>query len=152
MINKILDLNRKKIQMRKGASTVELAVVLPIFILVTLGAFEFASWTMTKQHLVLASREGARQGARPFEYTSFDSTMDAILDAFPNPSLISISNINVDVGQPVTITLGANPADFMVFPPFYLKQPIIVSTTMRKEGYEHTERTTQPGYIPRNQP
>jgi Flp pilus assembly protein TadG len=50
-------------QSRRGAALVELAMVLPIFVTVTLGIVEFGRAMMVAQLVTNAAREGARLGS-----------------------------------------------------------------------------------------
>jgi len=50
---------------RRGAATVELALILPIFLLLCVGMIEFGRAFMVQQTLTSAAREGARFGALP---------------------------------------------------------------------------------------
>jgi Flp pilus assembly protein TadG len=47
---------------RRGATTVELALVLPVLFLVVFGAFEFSRLNMLKHLASVAAYEGAREG------------------------------------------------------------------------------------------
>ena len=47
---------------RRGATTVELALVLPVLFLVVFGAFEFSRLNMLKHLAGVAAYEGAREG------------------------------------------------------------------------------------------
>jgi Flp pilus assembly protein TadG len=48
-------------QARRGAAVLELAIVLPLFLLITFGIFEFGRAMMVTQFLTNGAREGARK-------------------------------------------------------------------------------------------
>jgi len=50
---------------QRGAVAVEMAIVLPLFAILLLGAFEFGDIARTHQVLQNAAREGARLGNQP---------------------------------------------------------------------------------------
>ncbi len=50
---------------RRGAAMLELALVLPIFLTLTVGLIEFGRAFMVQQMLTAAAREGARYGSLP---------------------------------------------------------------------------------------
>lgn len=85
---------------RRGAALVEVALVLPIFIMVTLGIIEFGRAMMVSQLVTNAAREGARE---------------AIIDGSTNTKVrTSITNfltqsVNVSADQ-VVITITVTPA------------------------------------------
>ncbi|MCS7467214.1 pilus assembly protein [Stieleria sp. ICT_E10.1] len=55
---------RKK-QTRRGAATVEFALIVPVMLTFTFGLIEMGRISMIKEAVVQASREGARVGIRP---------------------------------------------------------------------------------------
>ena len=50
---------------RRGAAMVEMALILPIFLLLTVGLIEFGRAFMVQQMVTNASRDGARLGSLP---------------------------------------------------------------------------------------
>ena len=52
---------------RRGAAAVELAVVLPVLLATTMGIVEFGRAMMVSNLLSTAAREGAREGALPYQ-------------------------------------------------------------------------------------
>jgi Flp pilus assembly protein TadG len=68
---------------RRGAVTVEAAIMLPILMLVTLGSTDFAQYINAAQLVSNASRVGARIASRD-QTTSVSQVEDAIKDYFYN--------------------------------------------------------------------
>lgn len=56
---------KKQQASRRGATMVELAIVLPVLLLIILGIIEFGRGVMVQQILTNAAREGARQAVLP---------------------------------------------------------------------------------------
>jgi hypothetical protein len=59
-------MRRKKLQpRRRGAATVEFALIVPVMLTFTFGLIEMSRISMVKEAVIQASREGARVGVRP---------------------------------------------------------------------------------------
>lgn len=123
---------------RKGAAAVEFAIIAPVFVGLVLGMLEVGSCLTAQQRLNNAAREGARQAARPPAKTSLAEAEAAALAAFDEDEkpliTVEVSNMDVPTGTPVTVTLRAEPVDFSLIPPFFMKNELVAHTTMRKEG------------------
>lgn len=72
---------------RRGQATVELALVLPVLVLVVVGIFEFALAWRTHQVLTHAAREGARAAAVDDPLVGRDSVEALVRNAFVQASL-----------------------------------------------------------------
>lgn len=68
------------LQNQKGASAVEFAIVLPLFVIITFGIIELSLLIHTKAVITNASREGARVGIfyEGDDYTSIQQRKDEI--------------------------------------------------------------------------
>lgn len=71
---------------RRGAAAIEMAITLPIFILIVLGIVEFGRALMVNQILVNAAREGARHAVVP---GASDSQVNGIVDNYMSAAGIS---------------------------------------------------------------
>lgn len=143
---------------RKGAATVEFAVVLPIFVMLILGVVEMGRAVNVQQTLTNASREAARiaaidgmteQDVRDavaecltasgvYGWQGFDANGNPIgkpcLDAqvdFNVPSLATAKS-----GDPiaVTVTLQRDKVSWLPGQSQYLGTTLQATTTMRKEA------------------
>ncbi|PAY15493.1 pilus assembly protein TadE [Rhodopirellula sp. SM50] len=63
-VNQVKSRFRRK-QTRRGAATVEFALIVPVMLTFTFGLIEMGRISMIKEAVVQASREGARVGVRP---------------------------------------------------------------------------------------
>ena len=92
----------------RGQSLVEFALVLPLFILITLGAIEFSRLWMSMNIMTSAAREGARVAAVTAPDASrVQSTASGILNA------AGLTNASVSLSGPsssteVTVTVQAD--------------------------------------------
>lgn len=98
---------------QRGAVLVEMAIVLPLFAILLLGAFEFGSIAHDHQALQNAAREGARFSANPTGQTCLVSDPAAVLAAIQNRVVaylqgekITVSAADVTVNQSYPITIG----------------------------------------------
>ena len=129
---------------RRGIALVEMALVLPVLLLLTFGVIEFGWMFTTTSQVTNAARNGVRLGVRP-DSTSAD-VEDAIASSLAAVGLaegdytVVIDPEEVDGLDPgtaitVTITVPYANVDLTGFP---LPTPdnIVVSVTMVKEGPE----------------
>ncbi|GIW98610.1 MAG: hypothetical protein KatS3mg111_1943 [Pirellulaceae bacterium] len=114
---------RKK---RTGAATVELAIFLPLLVILTFGAIELTSLIYLKQRLLTAAYEAARIASGPRQTsTAAINTGMAVLSArgITNGS-IAISpdpvTINTPSGTEISATASAPFAENASLPPFVL--------------------------------
>ncbi len=113
----------------KGASAVELALVLPILIMILFGIFQFGLVFNSYLAITHAAREGAR-------LASVDKYSEALVieratPATPTSVTISYPNGKLE-GQPVKVTVND---DFTLEIPFFgtTNIPLSGSATMRME-------------------
>jgi Flp pilus assembly protein TadG len=107
---------------RRGATTVELAMVLPVLFLVVFGAFEFSRLNMLKHLASVAAYEGAREGiiigatAADVE-TQVNGVLAAggIIDASVTTTPATITSATTEVQVQVSIPVDGN---FWVLPAY----------------------------------
>ena len=96
--------SKSKLKNEKGASAVEFALVLPIFIMLVFGIFQFGiafnNW--------IAITHAAREGARLAVVGQYDE--QRVIDSAPSVDIqsISVSGQEGSVGSPVTVTVTGN--------------------------------------------
>ena len=127
------------ISRRKGVATVELAVCLPILMLILLAALQAADLIFLKQTVQVASYEAARaaikrRGTNAQAYASAQEILtDRMVEGFTItfvPSDISTA----DRGEPVSVTVAASSDANTVLPNWLpLGQDLTVTTKMVKE-------------------
>lgn len=127
---------------RRGAVAVELAICLPIFLLIFFAAFEFCRANMIRHTADNAAYEAARRvvvpGATADDARSTASSMlniigvsDATIDV--EPAVIEATTPEVTVS--LTVPLNSN----LFLVPVFLKNKLIeTSFTLSREKYEQT--------------
>jgi Flp pilus assembly protein TadG len=102
-----------KRQSRSGAAMVEMAIVLPVLLILTLGLMEYG-WVFVKvSQINQAARHGVRTAVRP------GSTEQNVQDAVSammlsdvglqsNQYTLTYTSIEVAVGQPVTVQINVD--------------------------------------------
>ena len=137
---------RRRFARDEGQALVEMALALPILLLLLVGIFEFARAYSIKQTLVNAAREGARQAV--LQGVSTDSvtrvinrylTSNNIATTDP-PTTITLAGVGGTAGEPVTVTVVTR-YDFLLMGPvvgliggsFADGVPLRSQTTMRHE-------------------
>lgn len=133
---------------RSGVSTVEFALVLPLLLLLTLGAIRYGHLFLKAQQITNAARHGARTAVRP------DASAAGVLGAVDNLMTVAgmgESNYNVtltpaditasQMGESVTvqITVPCANIDVLHVPLFTDLEPenwsLGATVTMAKEGF-----------------
>lgn len=133
----------------EGQALVEMALALPILLLLLVGIFEFARAYSIKQTVVNAAREGARQAV--LQGVSADSVTRVInryltsnniapSTAASSPTTITLTGIGGTAGDPVTVEVVTR-YDFLLMGPvvgliggsFADGVPLRSQTTMRHE-------------------
>ena len=100
--------NKKKIRRgKKGSALVEMALVIPIFLLVMVGIVEFSRVLMAQQVITNAAREGARTGSIYFDKTTAISKAVSISQNYLISSGIDPAPATV---TPSVTTTGGIPA------------------------------------------
>ena len=117
------DKSKSKLRNEKGASAVEFALVLPIFIMLVFGIFQFGiafnNW--------IAITHAAREGARLAVVGQYDE--QRVIDSAPSVDIQSISVSGQDgaVGDPVTVTVTGNVLNIEI--PFVNSWPVRLTST-----------------------
>lgn len=98
----------------RGVVATELAIALPLLLLIVAGVLDVGTLFWEKQVLTNATREGARAGARALPgqspgsstYGRYDKTKAEIRTLVQ--TYLTNFNIKNAAGQPITLTLGSN--------------------------------------------
>lgn len=138
---------RRKEGYRRGAAAVELALVLPLMLLVSFGAIKYGWLFLKAQQITNAARYGARVASRA---GSAPIDVENAISNLMTAAGMSTSGYNVtitlqdcptwedlEVGDPITVEVtvpGAN-VDIMDVPLFPPVGNIGASVTMAKEGF-----------------
>lgn len=86
----------KKFRSETGSAMLEMAIVLPLFLLLTAGVVEFSQVLSVKQVITNAAREGARAGAVDLDDTGALSTARDVSEKYIQSSGVEL--------EPTTIT------------------------------------------------
>lgn len=117
------DKSKSKLRNEKGASAVEFALVLPIFVSVIFAIFQFGiafnNW--------IAITHAAREGARLAAVGQYDE--QRVRDSAPSVAIESISVSGQDgaVGDPVTVIVAGNVLNINI--PFAGNWPVTLRST-----------------------
>lgn len=123
---------------RRGSATVEMAVVMPLLIMIVLGIIEFGWVISVRQTLIHAAREGARTAALP---GSTEDQTRAQVDRYLQS--MGLSGYAVALEHPTgpenpveQVTVTYNQPSLVGG--FFGKQyfPLTASCVMRKEGFD----------------
>ncbi|HEU5116665.1 MAG TPA: TadE/TadG family type IV pilus assembly protein [Isosphaeraceae bacterium] len=102
---------RRNARKRSGAAAVEMAMVLPVFVLIVLGVIEFARFGMAVQLLTTAAREGCRTASLP--NTAQSDVTERITEVLsgsgipaPTPTLTPSNWTTAAQGEPISLTLS----------------------------------------------
>ena len=115
--------SKSKLKKERGASAVEFALVLPIFVMILFGIFQLGITFNNWISIAAAAREGARLAAVG-QYTE-----QKVRDSAPSVAIqsISISGQGGAVGSPVTVTVTGNVLNINI--PFAGNWPIALKST-----------------------
>ena len=123
---------------RRGAATIELAVCLPILVLVLFGTIETCNMIYTRQSLEIAAYEAVRTALIPGAVTE---NVTAQAELILNSRRVNAYNIQVDpspdaaeAGDPVSVTITASAdANNFVRPWFFKGHTLTGDAQMMKE-------------------
>ncbi len=130
--------NRRK---RRGAATVEFALIVPVMLTFTFGLIEMSRISMIKESVVQASREGARVGIRPTA-----SIADVETRIYEELAIMGIVGADIEItpttlsdatpGEDITVRISIPISDISLVPAFFSFEgiDIIAETTMRRES------------------
>jgi Flp pilus assembly protein TadG len=130
--------SRSRRRHRKGAQIIEFAIILPLFILLTFGIFEFGRAMMVVEILTNAAREGARKAVvSGSTQTQVHQTIDTYLtnsgisgysrSVSPNPGIAAR-------GTSVTVNVSVPFSSVSWSPIMYIQGKTLTATAvMRKE-------------------
>jgi Flp pilus assembly protein TadG len=94
----------KRIREHRGAAIIEVALTLPLLLLVSVGIFEFGRAYQTWQVLTNAAREGARIAVLP--NSTDDSVRSRVIDYMQRGQLPEATNADIDVTHDTSIDVG----------------------------------------------
>jgi len=124
---------------RLGTATVELAVCLPVLVLIVFGSLQASSMYFLRQAMVQSAYEGVKEAARSDGSQELARTRSQQTLAFRNITGETISFFPentgaVDPGTPITVTVSA-PGDQNSVLPFgvFAGRTVSASATMNKE-------------------
>ena len=142
---------KKRNKIRFGAATVEVAIVFPLLLLVTLGAIRYGWIFLKAQQITNAARMGARTAVLPdADTTQVNAIIDSLMNAAninPDDCTVTISpsdfydNDLYEVGHSISvkITVPCSKVDIMPVPLLTKLEPsdwnLGAEVTMAKEGF-----------------
>lgn len=115
--------SKSKLRNEKGASAVEFALVLPIFVMLVFGIFQFGIAFNNWIAITHAAREGARLAAVG-QYTE-----QKVRDSAPSVAIqsITVSGQGGSIGNPVTVIVTGNVLNINI--PFAGNWPVTLKST-----------------------
>jgi Flp pilus assembly protein TadG len=134
-----LRLFRRRISPRRAAAAAEMAICLPLMVMLVLGSIETCSMIYLRHSLTIASYEGARvainfDGTNTEVLARCDEILDAREVADANIDIEPDDVANVERGQPISITVSAPSDSNNILPPwFYGGKTLSHRMTMVKE-------------------
>ena len=128
--------SRSKGRSRRGVAAVELAVCLPVIMLLVLASVEACTMLFVQQSLETTAYETARIAASPRSAQSdaLDRGSQVIQDRDLQGATITIAPSSPDRGDDVTATVTAPFDSNRMFPSFFFgNQQLTANVTMQKE-------------------
>ena len=138
--------NRMRNTHRRGLSTLEMAIVAPLFLFLVFGVIEYSWMFLKASDISSAAREGVRYAVRPAvtetaQLTSAASPLVSVLNQSGIP-LASVTvlcpadrNPGVATGSPVTVHVSMPYSAVEIFGIMPTPQTLQATVTMLKEGY-----------------
>jgi hypothetical protein len=126
---------------RKGAAIVELAIVLPLLLLLLMGTIEACAAMHLQQSIDIASYEAVRTGLLP---KSSPGLVKLTAEKFlktrnTKGATISITPANFDtaaIGTTITVSISAPSNENLPVSPFFFKDKTIVSSCSMMKEYQ----------------
>ena len=136
MVSRRINRNDK----RRGAALVEMALVLPILLLLTFAVIEYGWLTFRASQVNQAARHGARIAVRPA--ATAEEVEDAVAAIMNGAGLtdytltITPPDPDTEVGDPVTVVVSVDYGPISLTGAAFVPTPetIIGNVTMAKEG------------------
>ena len=127
-------------QRSRGAAMVEMALVLPILLLLTFAVIEYGWLTFRASQVNQAARHGARIAVRPA--ATVEEVDDAVASIMEGAGLaeytltITPSDPAIDVGEPVTVNVSVDYGPISLTGSSFVPVPatLVGNVTMAKEG------------------
>ena len=124
----------------RGAALVEMALVLPILLLLTFAVIEYGWLTFRASQVNQAARHGARIAVRPA--ATVEEVDDAVASIMEGAGLaeytltITPSDPAIDVGEPVTVNVSVDYGPISLTGSSFVPVPdtLVGNVTMAKEG------------------
>ena len=125
---------------RRGAALVEMALVLPILLLLTFAVIEYGWLTFRASQVNQAARHGARIAVRPA--ATAEEVEDAVAAIMDGAGLtdytltITPEDPDTEVGDPVTVVVSVDYGPISLTGAAFVPTPetIVGNVTMAKEG------------------
>jgi len=129
-----------RVYKRRGAALVELAIVMPVLLLVVFGIIEFGQMTYVRQTLISAATQGARRAILPGSTAEvvLDVTQQALTDGGLEANEVSI-NYTSGVGPDdlrETVTVSVPYADISLLGGIYGDFTLKSSCTMFRGPFD----------------
>jgi hypothetical protein len=130
---------RSRSGIRRGAAVAELAICLPLFVLLLMASIEACSMIFLEHGLSITSYEGVRAA---INYDGTNADVLARCNEIINQRSIASATVttnpgdvsNVEMGVPITVTVSAPCNANMIVPPwFFGGKTLTARTTMVKE-------------------
>lgn len=132
-------LHRRRVRQRRGVAAAELALCLPLIVLLILASIEACSMIYLRHSLMIASYEGVRVG---IDYDGTNTEVMNSCNEIIEARAIADATVTIEPGnvasaprgQPITITVSAPCDDNAILPPiFFGGKTLTAFTTMVKE-------------------
>ena len=133
-------MKQSRLQIRSGAALVELAIALPILLLLTLGLIEYGWVFLRVSQINQAARQGVRAAVRPgATEDSINSNVSSMMNQAGLGSSgyqLTHTDIGVAVGLPVTVQINVNYGPLSLTGTSLVPLPtqLVGRATMAKEG------------------
>jgi Flp pilus assembly protein TadG len=133
-----LDMHSRLSKFRRGAALVEMAIVMPVLLLITLGLIEYGWVFFRISQINQAARQGVRAAVRPDATgTQIESNVASMMNnAGLTHYTLSYSDIAVGVGEPVTVLVAVDYSKLTLTGTSWIPLPSTLKgrATMAKEG------------------
>ncbi len=135
-----LAINHRPFIRRRGTALVELAIVLPMLLLVVFGIIEFGSVMYTRHNMVQAAREAARilaiKDGTTAEATAVANSRLALVSGVNFTVSITAPTSDSDPNQDVTVVITAPLSEAALSDPIGIMGNAVISAraVMRKEA------------------